>query len=270
MLFMAILLEQWQQVAKFLSARGVDANAAFEPLDQTSMGSLWSTLHSKLPEDFGDSASRRYDWNVWRAEIFMAQWNPAASLPHLNELVASEPDRLRFRTLRARANEALQRWPEMAEDLRVATKLQPTDRVLWVHLAAAEIAAGNQLGFQTACRHIADLLDSATDIHDTEWAIRVCCYGPCEAATLARLRTQFERVLSESESAAENDDFGTDWNVLRTRGLLAFREGRYEEALALLSHAAEPQALIDATWIFKAFLAMSHQAVSWNHANCWR
>jgi tetratricopeptide (TPR) repeat protein len=251
-------LEQWEQIAQLLSSRRRDANDGLEPLDRTSLSNLWSTLRLQATGDFAASAARRYDWNLWRAELCMAELNPAGALPHLNQLVAAEPERIRFRWLRSRAYEGLQRWREMAEDLRVWLSLAPEDRGPWTHLAAAELASGNRAAFTSACDAVAKRLGTEADVDDVGWTVRVCSYGTNTAATLALLRKRLERFATDVEASFKAGDTDKAWNYHRSLGALAFREGRFEEALLSLSKAIE---IKDEAYSLRCFLAMSHQAL---------
>lgn len=253
-------LHDWERIAQFLSARSTEAQAMTDASPLESTRGLWSSVQSIAPNEFSDSDARRYDWHVWRAEAELAQFDPRNALPHLDELIAREPDRLRFRTMRARAHEALLNWSSMAEDLQHATRLSPDDHLLWVQLAAAQLAAGDLPGYQDACRQVAKHLETAIDFHDAGWSIRSCCHGPNQAETLAQLRSHLDRFRSQAQIDQKVNGLGFRWNHQRTEGFVAFRQGQYEEALNLLTKVAQ-DGISDFTMDVYLILAMTHHAL---------
>jgi eukaryotic-like serine/threonine-protein kinase len=236
-------LEQWERIASLLSARRLDANGTLALLDPATLSNLWSTIRSESSGDFSPSLARRYDWNIWRAELCMAAFDPASALPHLNELVTAEPERIRFRSVRARANEALQHWREAGQDLRVATRLAPDNVYLLLRLAGAELASGDAAAYRTACDTLSKRRPAEEARDAMKSALIVACYGTNSPDTLARLAAQLESV-PRSERWTE-------------KAGLAFRQGRYQEALALLTNDGSMKVLL--------FRAMAHHALG-HHA----
>jgi hypothetical protein len=242
-------LEQWEQIAQLLSAQHFNAKGELEPLDRTSLSNVWHALHSQSPADFTSSPARLYDWNIWRAETCLAEWNAAGALPHLNALVAAEPERLRFRWQRSRVSEALRRWDMMVEDLRVAIHLAPNERLYRTRLAGAELLSENQPGYQAACASLAEHLRADDTLDTISEAIQLCCYGSnLPSATLSLLRTRLQPFEKEHRS-------GKRYN--RSLARLNFREGHYKEALAALM-IVQREDMSESDRIFRA---MCHRAL---------
>jgi len=166
----------------------------------------------------------------------------------LNELIAAEPDRVRFRSVRARAHEALQGWREAAQDLRVATRLAPDNLYLWLRLAGSELASGDVAAYGRACAAITELRPGDESRSVMKLALKLVAYGSNSPAVLARLSAQLQSIPRSSE-----------W---RETGSLEFRLGRYENALRLLNDDSGRRVALLRAMTYSA-LGQRKQAEEW-------
>jgi serine/threonine protein kinase/WD40 repeat protein/tetratricopeptide (TPR) repeat protein len=230
---------QWEKIAMLISGRRLDLNGTLEPLDASTLSNLWSAVRTESPGDFSPSPARRYDWNIWRADLAMAAFDSRGALPHLNELVAVEPERLRFRSMRARVLESLREWEAAAAELRTAVAMAPNNVYLWSRLAGAELASGHAPAYRAACDVLVGLARDEDSSDVIKLILTVVSVGSNSPVTLNRLSKRLDSLPHAGR-----------W---RESGYLAFRLGRYEEAIWLLSDDKTPRS--------RLFAAMTYQAL---------
>src|SRR5262249_39211619 len=127
-----------------------------------------------------------------------------------------------------RAGAARRDWAQAADCYARALKRGPTDDGhFWLEYAALLLLSGDRPGYTRACAHLVGRCGKATDLRAGHVA-RACTLAPDAVADAA-----LPGRLAEKELRASPQQF---WSLTR-QGALAYRAGRYQEAVPLFEQS---------------------------------
>jgi WD40 repeat protein len=157
----------------------------------------WAALRDKYPEDFRPDDDQVFQWHDRQASGCIGDRQWAASLPHMDRLVARYPDSA---------------W------LRFAT-------------AAACIGANDRAGLREQCGEMLRRFEKTDNLHFVDWTVKSSLLLPevvSDPAPVHRLARRLE--------AAKPADADYPWFML-CRGIAAYREEKLGEAEAWIEKA---------------------------------
>jgi tetratricopeptide (TPR) repeat protein len=136
------------------------------------------------------------------------------------------------------------RWAEAAAAFGQLTEMEPDNPTGWYHLAIAHLGGGDLPAYRRACATLMERFGATREPHVASTVLYACLPGPSAVAADDRLARLADIAAPHFRG-----------NV-RLAGAVAYRRGRYEEAVRHFDEAGKGFALRPWDWLF---LAMAQQ-----------
>jgi serine/threonine-protein kinase len=149
-----------------------------------------------------------------------------------------------------RTHAARREWAPAADSYARALRQRPTDDGhFWFEYAALLLLSGDRPGYEKACAHLVDLCSKDNGPRSYHVA-RACTLAP-DAVAEATLPGR----LAEKELRASEGKF---WS-LTEQGALAYRAGRFQEAVPLFEQSLRANPSAGAAVLNRLWLVLAHQ-----------
>ena len=190
------------------------------------------------------------------------------AIDHLQQAVNIEPESAWAQVGLARSHAAARQWDQGAAGYaRILTRGQTDEGHLWFEYAALSLLSGDRPGYVRACAHLIERCGKAGGPRAYHVA-RACTLAPDAIA---------EASLPGRLAEKELKDSGRDFWSLTEQGALAYRAGRFQEAVPVFEQSlkANPRpgsAVLNWLWLAlaKQRIGKSEDARRWlNKAQAW-
>jgi tetratricopeptide (TPR) repeat protein len=117
------------------------------------------------------------------------------------------------------------RWAEAASAFHRSVECDPSNHEAWYKTATLDLAAGDMEAYQRTCGQILQRFGKTDDVMDAERTAKVCSLTPLAVGDAGVVTALAEFAVK----GTEGHDYYRYFSV--ARGLVAYRAGRYDEAL---------------------------------------
>jgi WD40 repeat protein/tetratricopeptide (TPR) repeat protein len=245
-------------LAQLVTGHQIDAVGHFTPVNPAKRRQAWQALRAKYPCAFDPARAEEFlSWHRSQAAESEFQGDWFAARWHLDRLIVAEPERALYHARRGNTWAEVGQWEKAAADYNRAVELQPDAPKLWQGVAYLRLQLGDREGYRQVCARLLERFGRTTDPRTASQVARLCVLVPNVGADLSRPVQLAETAVASAPRHSE---------YLYTLGLVLYRCGRFDQAVACLTESQADRGDAVAAWLL---LASTHHLRHAEEARFW-
>lgn len=216
-------------LSEVLCGQRLTQTGALGRIEPKVVAHRWQRLRRRYPAEFSPSPRRDVNWHQRKALAYGESHHWTAAIPHLDWLLAADPQPWDLYWHRARAYAESGEWGAAARDLAVLVRRGRSEPLAFHDLALAQLGAGDLAGYRRTCSAMLSRFAESANVRARDFTSWTCALGPIDPAAMQRPLQLAQSLLTRSRHP----------NYLGTLGGLLYRAGRSSEALTILDEAKQ-------------------------------